>query len=501
MKKSHLISLLLLSSLFLVPAVSFASTVSKITVIINPSGISATVYWTSNVPGPSDITYGVISSALIKASSDPQTTTFHSLTLSPLTPKTLYYFHIVEKTNDNPLLTSTFRTTGTAPGPTAISSFTRTLQVGSAGADVKLLQVLLNSDPRTQVTVSGAGSKGQETQTFGPATQKALIKFQSLYKLSPQTGALGPLTRAKANSLLAALSSRSPLAANAPSPANAQRSNIQTPVYSGSGASSGGGSGSGPSYSYSPPASPAPSPSPSYSPPGSPSPSPSSPNPSPNPSPSTPTYAFSIGDRVQASSNLNVRSTPSTSGTLVGTQTVGALGSVVGGPTTADGYTWWNINYDSGVGDGWSIEPYLQKTSVAFNPSPSPNPNPSPSPAPFVSVGAPSTLSTSPLFSNTMDIAAYDKSVGGPGTYDHFVSQAIKIRRKNYLPQYQEAATVLNALQQQYGIAHLSQPNSFHYTDWTPSADTRKIYVSDSKGNDSNDGLSPAHPVKTIIAG
>jgi hypothetical protein len=73
---------------------------------------------------------------------------------------------------------------------------------------------------------------------------------------------------------------------------------------------------------------------------------------------------FKVGDRVQVSgANLNVRQTPSTSGALLGTQNIGALGTVTAGPTTATGYTWWNINYDSGA-DGWSIEDNLTITTT-----------------------------------------------------------------------------------------------------------------------------------------
>jgi hypothetical protein len=86
---------------------------------------------------------------------------------------------------------------------------------------------------------------------------------------------------------------------------------------------------------------------------------------------------FKVGDRVQVSgANLNVRQTPSTSGALLGTQNIGALGTVTAGPTTATGYTWWNINYDSGA-DGWSIEDNLTITTT-----PAPNPNPTPNPGP-----------------------------------------------------------------------------------------------------------------------
>lgn len=92
-----------------------------------------------------------------------------------------------------------------------------------------------------------------------------------------------------------------------------------------------------------------------------------------------PTVAFSqkfnIGDRVYVTSGpLNVRATPSLSGTSLGTQATNAQGTVTGGPTSADGYVWWNINYDINP-DGWSVENYLAK--AASSPtlsSVSPNP-------------------------------------------------------------------------------------------------------------------------------
>jgi hypothetical protein len=37
----------------------------------------------------------------------------------------------------------------------------------------------------------------------------------------------------------------------------------------------------------------------------------------------------------------------------LGTQAIGMTGTIVAGPTLANGITWWQINYDSGV-DGWS---------------------------------------------------------------------------------------------------------------------------------------------------
>ncbi len=68
---------------------------------------------------------------------------------------------------------------------------------------------------------------------------------------------------------------------------------------------------------------------------------------------------FQLNDRVTVSSGpLNVRATPSISATLVGTQNTGALGTIIGGTIYADGYFWWNVNFDTGA-DGWSVEDYL----------------------------------------------------------------------------------------------------------------------------------------------
>lgn len=77
-------------------------------------------------------------------------------------------------------------------------NFLRNLQLGARGEDVKALQIYLNQAGFI-VSLSGAGSAGQETNYFGPATQAALIKFQKTNNISPALGFFGKITRAFIN--------------------------------------------------------------------------------------------------------------------------------------------------------------------------------------------------------------------------------------------------------------------------------------------------------------
>ncbi len=91
--------------------------------------------------------------------------------------------------------------------------FTRNLSSGMSGEDVRELQKFLNTDAETRLAGSGAGSAGNETDYFGPATRLALIKFQEKYRpeiLAPLglvsgTGILGVKTREKIGTLLGAV--------------------------------------------------------------------------------------------------------------------------------------------------------------------------------------------------------------------------------------------------------------------------------------------------------
>lgn len=88
-------------------------------------------------------------------------------------------------------------------------SFTQNLKMGSKGAEVMNLQKVLNMYPQTMVASTGAGSSGMETMKFGPATKRAVIKFQELNAadtltpagLSRGTGNVYGLTRAALNQI------------------------------------------------------------------------------------------------------------------------------------------------------------------------------------------------------------------------------------------------------------------------------------------------------------
>jgi hypothetical protein len=93
------------------------------------------------------------------------------------------------------------------------SEFTRPLKKGMDGEDIYELQVILNSNPATQVANSGPGSPGKETKHFGDKTRKAVILLQEMYAsevlaplgLTQGTGYVGSYTLALLRRLQEAL--------------------------------------------------------------------------------------------------------------------------------------------------------------------------------------------------------------------------------------------------------------------------------------------------------
>src|SRR3989344_2199197 len=80
----------------------------------------------------------------------------------------------------------------------------------------------------------------------------------------------------------------------------------------------------------------------------------------------TASFKFTAGTKVKTTSNLKVRLTASIYSQEVGTQSVGAVGTVVAGPIVSNGYTWWKYDFLTGA-DGWAVDDYVsseQATSV-----------------------------------------------------------------------------------------------------------------------------------------
>ncbi len=101
------------------------------------------------------------------------------------------------------------------PASTDAYVFLRNLTQGDTGLDVRELQIVLNSNPLTQVSKVGAGSPGQETTYFGNATRRSVKVLQEMYRdeilsplgLSVGSGFVGEKTRNKLNQLSVATSS------------------------------------------------------------------------------------------------------------------------------------------------------------------------------------------------------------------------------------------------------------------------------------------------------
>jgi uncharacterized protein YgiM (DUF1202 family) len=77
------------------------------------------------------------------------------------------------------------------------------------------------------------------------------------------------------------------------------------------------------------------------------------------PPPSGP--GLDVGDTAVVNTDaLNLRSSPSTSAGVVATMPYGTTVTIIGGPTSAGGYTWWQVRSTT-YGTGWCAGGYLQE--------------------------------------------------------------------------------------------------------------------------------------------
>lgn len=68
---------------------------------------------------------------------------------------------------------------------------------------------------------------------------------------------------------------------------------------------------------------------------------------------------FTHGERVATTASLSVRDGPGTSNTRIDTAAYGEGGTIVDGPVDADGYRWFQVDYDSAA-TGWSAGYWLE---------------------------------------------------------------------------------------------------------------------------------------------
>lgn len=88
--------------------------------------------------------------------------------------------------------------------------FARMLQMGARGPDVFALQKLLNENPETRVSETGAGSPERETNYFGTATARAVTAFQKQNAIVGEAGRVGSATLAVLNKRLVSTSAPFP---------------------------------------------------------------------------------------------------------------------------------------------------------------------------------------------------------------------------------------------------------------------------------------------------
>jgi uncharacterized protein YgiM (DUF1202 family) len=72
-----------------------------------------------------------------------------------------------------------------------------------------------------------------------------------------------------------------------------------------------------------------------------------------------PPSTIQIGNTVRTTTSLRLRSTPSTSGTIIATMPTNTSGVVLAGPTTATGHVWFQLQ--TSLGTGWAAAEYLRK--------------------------------------------------------------------------------------------------------------------------------------------
>lgn len=75
-----------------------------------------------------------------------------------------------------------------------------------------------------------------------------------------------------------------------------------------------------------------------------------------------PLPVFEEGDGVRVTAELQLRTAPNLSGQILATMPAGTIGTVLAGPSPADGYIWYQLETE--LGTGWSVVDRLMEASV-----------------------------------------------------------------------------------------------------------------------------------------
>ena len=208
----------------------FADTDGAGTIVSATAGqTSLTVNYTTNYLAHDSIEYGTSNSFGSTTTTTDFESGLNSATISNLSCGTTYYFRLdstdaggnIWSTATQTITTGACSSAGpgiipiipglslntsgshgsSSHGDTNIHKFIKDLEKGMNDPDVALLQIFLNSH-NAKVASKGAGSPGNEVTHFGPATKKALSKYQKENAIKPTNGYFGPKTRAFVNSQL-----------------------------------------------------------------------------------------------------------------------------------------------------------------------------------------------------------------------------------------------------------------------------------------------------------
>ncbi|HEY4490279.1 MAG TPA: PA14 domain-containing protein [Candidatus Paceibacterota bacterium] len=102
--------------------------------------------------------------------------------------------------------------------------------------------------------------------------------------------------------------------------------------------------------------------------------------------------SLQIGSTITATSNINVRLTPSLLGAKLGVQLLNSFGRIIAGPTAGSGYSWWKIDFNAGV-DGWVAGNYIV-SAIGTSPA-------SPSQIPTGNLGSQQVISIGTIVTTT----------------------------------------------------------------------------------------------------